>query len=108
MFNLPVRRAFTYLLPEGTEGVLGRRVSAPFGSRMLTGFVVGEPQAPPEGVAELREVKRVIDSRPLFNDRVLTLARWISRMYMCSLGEALSAMIPSGRQGRGDRGVPPG
>lgn len=62
VFNLPVRRAFTYSLPEGTEAVLGRRVSAPFGSRMLTGFAVGEPPTPPEGVAELREVKRVIDS----------------------------------------------
>ena len=98
VFNLPVRRAFTYLLPEATEGVIGRRVSAPFGKRMLTGFAVGEPAAPPDGVAELREVKRVIDSRPLFNDRVLSLAGWISRMYMCSLGEALSAMIPSGRR----------
>src|SRR5271169_4907740 len=98
VFNLPVRRAFTYLLPEGTDAVVGRRVSAPFGKRMLTGFAVSEPAAPPTGVAELREVTRIIDSRPLFNDRVLSLAAWISRMYMCSLGEALSAMIPSGRR----------
>jgi primosomal protein N' (replication factor Y) len=98
VFNLPVRKAFTYVLPEGAVAGVGLRVSAPFGSRTLTGFVIGEPAAPPEGVDEIREVKRVIDSRPLFNDHVISLARWISRMYMCSLGEALSSMIPSGRR----------
>ena len=47
---------------------------------------------------EVKEVKRVIDTRPLFDGRVIALAAWMSRMYMCSLGEALSAMIPSGRR----------
>jgi primosomal protein N' (replication factor Y) len=98
VFNLPVRKVFTYTLPEGAVAGLGWRVSAPFGSRTLTGLVVGEPQGPPEGVTEIRDVKRVIDSRPIFDDRVLSMARWMSRMYMCSLGEALSAMIPSGRR----------
>ena len=96
-FNLPVKKLFTYTLPlESTAGI-GWRVSAPFGARTLTGLVVAEPAAPPEGV-EIREVKRVIDARPLFDDRVLSLARWMARMYMCSLGEAISAMIPSGRR----------
>lgn len=98
VFNLPVRGTFTYsLAPESTAAV-GYRVSAPFGARKLTGMVVAEREQPPEGVAVIKEAGRVIDSRPVFNDQVLSLARWISRMYMCSLGEALSAMIPGGRR----------
>jgi primosomal protein N' (replication factor Y) len=98
VFNLPVRTLFTYALPEGVVAGTGYRVSAPLGARTLTGLIVGERASPPDGVAEIREVRRVIDPRPLFDDRVLSLARWMARMYFCSLGEALSAMIPTGHR----------
>jgi primosomal protein N' (replication factor Y) len=97
-FNLPVDRLFTYSLPDDSPAGPGWRVSAPFGARALTGLVVAERDAAPEGVAEIREVKRVIDKRPVCDERVLALAHWMARMYMCSLGEALFAMIPSGRR----------
>ncbi|MGA2381043.1 MAG: DEAD/DEAH box helicase, partial [Spirochaetia bacterium] len=98
VFNLPVRKAFTYALPPGSTAAVGFRVSAPFGARKLTGLVVAERDSPPEGVATIKELGRVIDSRPVFDERVLSLARWMARMYMCSLGESLSAMIPGGRR----------
>jgi primosomal protein N' (replication factor Y) len=97
-FNLPVRKFFTYSLPEGSEARIGYRVSAPFGKRLLTGLVVAERDAPPPGIAEIRDVKRVIDARPLFDEKTIALAGWMARMYMCSLGEALSGMIPAGRR----------
>ncbi len=97
-FNLPVRKAFTYALPDGLSATTGQRVAAPFGARKLTGMVVGERDSAPVGVAEIREITRVIDERPIFDDKVVQLARWMSRMYMCSLGEALSAMLPAGRR----------
>jgi primosomal protein N' (replication factor Y) len=98
VFNLPVRKSFTYAVPSGITTAVGCRVSAPFGARKLAGLVVAEREAPPEGVASIKELGRVIDSRPLFDERVLNLARWMARIYMCSLGEALSAMIPGGRR----------
>jgi primosomal protein N' (replication factor Y) len=96
-FNLPVKKLFTYGVPAESTAAVGFRVSAPFGTRTLTGLVVAERAEPPAGV-EVKEVKRVIDTRPLFDGRVIALAAWMARMYMCSLGEALSAMIPSGRR----------
>jgi len=98
VFNLPVRKSFSYELPADAPAVTGVRVSAPFGKRKLTGLVVAEMDAPPAGVRDIKAISRVIDTRPVFNEQVLDLARWISRMYMCSLGEALSAMIPGGRR----------
>jgi len=97
-FNLPVKRQFTYRVPSRIEVPVGGRVSAPFGSRLLTGVVVSAPVAPPEGLAEIREVRRAIDHKVLVDGATLDLARWMSRMYMCSLGEALFAMIPGGRR----------
>ena len=98
VFNLPVRKSFTYALPAGSTAAVGYRVSAPFGARKLTGLVVAERDSPPQGVASIKELGRVIDSRPVFDERVLSLARWMARIYMCSLGESLSAMIPGGRR----------
>jgi primosomal protein N' (replication factor Y) len=97
-FNLPVRKTFTYALPADSTAATGVRVSAPFGARKLTGFVVAVKDSPPEGVTTFKEVGRVIDARPVFDERVLNLARWMARMYICSLGEALSAIIPGGRR----------
>jgi len=107
VFNLPVRKTFTYVLPAEAPAVTGFRVSAPFGKRKLTGLVVGEKDSPPEGVKGIKEISRIIDSRAVFDQRILDLAHWISRMYMCSLGEALSAMIPGGRRETDTEELPP-
>ncbi|HTO21654.1 MAG TPA: primosomal protein N', partial [Spirochaetia bacterium] len=98
VFNLPVRKSFAYELPANAPSTTGFRVSAPFGKRKLTGLVIAEMETPPAGVKGIKQIARVVDSRAVFNEQVLELSRWISRMYMCSLGEALSAMIPGGRR----------
>jgi primosomal protein N' (replication factor Y) len=97
-FHLPVNRVFTYRLPEGTSVLPGSRVSAPFGRRKLTGYVITTGSTPPPDVPEIREIYRVVDSRPLFTPGLLEQARWLARMYMCSLGEALAAMLPGARR----------
>jgi primosomal protein N' (replication factor Y) (superfamily II helicase) len=106
-FNLPVKRNFTYRIPDGVDVSPGYRVSAPFGRRSLTGSVVALREAPPEGVSGIRDLSRVVDARRLFGDETLELARWMSQMYLCSLGEALSAILPGGRrEGEADE-LPP-
>jgi primosomal protein N' (replication factor Y) len=97
-FHLPMKKNFTYLLPDSLEADVGCRVAVPFGKRTLTGCVVGKGGSPPEGVAGIREILRVIDSQPLFGAETLELARWMAGMYMCSLGEALFVMLPGGRK----------
>ncbi|TVQ96611.1 MAG: primosomal protein N', partial [Spirochaetaceae bacterium] len=101
-FNIPVGDSFTYRAPANSDalvaqGALGLRVVAPFGRRSLAGFVVGSHRSPPAGVA-IKEITRFIDTEPLFDARYLELARWVSRLYLCSLGEALAAMLPGGRR----------
>ena len=41
---------------------------------------------------------RRIDAQPLFGPKELSLAQWLSGMYLCALGEALAAMLPGGRR----------
>jgi primosomal protein N' (replication factor Y) len=80
--------------------LLGYRVVAPFGKRQATGFVVGERSERPAGVEQVRELKRIVGTAPLFDEGYLELARWVASMYYASLGETLAAMTPGGRQER--------
>jgi primosomal protein N' (replication factor Y) len=100
VFDIPLDRTFTYRKDGKAEAWPGRRVMAPFGKREVMGFVVGEREAPPEGVetASIKAVRRVVDKETLFDMEDLALARWVSGYYLCALGEALAAMIPSGRR----------
>ena len=96
-FNLPLQRTFTYLDLDDASTPPGVRVVAPFGRRRVTGFVIGTPRQPPAGV-ELRAIARRVDAQPVFDGALLDLARWVADTYLCSVGEALAAMIPSGRR----------
>jgi primosomal protein N' (replication factor Y) len=46
----------------------------------------------------LKAIRRVVDGKPLFDAPVIELAQWMASYYFCGLGEALAAMIPSGRR----------
>ncbi len=97
IFNTPVNSSFTYS-SDSDSLLLGYRVIAVFGRRSLTGFVISESPERPEGNYKIKPIKRVIDKKPLFGEGEIDLARWISSMYFCSLGEALSSMLPGGRR----------
>ena len=96
-FNLPMQQTFTYLDLDDAATKSGVRVVAPFGRRRVTGFVIGTPRRAPAGV-ELRAIGRRVDAQPVFDGALLELARWVADTYLCSVGEALAAMIPSGRR----------
>ncbi len=98
VFNLPANGSFTYEIPDTTACVPGVRVVAPFGSRTLTGFVLSVSEERGEGDFAIKPIERVVDREPLFSGTHTDLARWMEGMYLCSLGEAISAMIPSGKR----------
>lgn len=78
---------------------LGCRVIVPLGKRSVTGVVVGQCDAAPAGFA-LKNVTRVLDLEPLFDDEWFELARWVSRTTLTTIGETVGAMIPSARRTR--------
>ena len=96
VFNIPVNRAFTYAVEDGAVCAVGQRVKAPFRGRKLTGFVIGGSQGPPEGGYRVKPVEKITDDAPVFGELELDLADWLSRLYFCSKGEALSVILPGG------------
>jgi primosomal protein N' (replication factor Y) len=93
-----VRGTFTYRVPSALaeEVRLGARVAVPFGkSRRATGYVVGFPTSPPDGL-ELRDVAAVLDAIPPFTPKLVELIRWAEEYYLVPPGELLRAALPPG------------
>ncbi|MCY3679196.1 MAG: primosomal protein N' [Gemmatimonadetes bacterium] len=87
---VPVRRSFTYSVT-GEAPAVGVRVEVPFGKRTLVGWVLG----PGSEVPRVREVRSVLDTKPVVGDELLGLARWMSDYYVAPVGIVLKAMLPA-------------
>jgi primosomal protein N' (replication factor Y) len=100
LFSVPLKQSFTYLADEKGEGNIGKRAAAPFGRRELTGYIIDEKNEKPDGLPELqlKQIRRVIDKEPIFGAEEIELSAWLSSYYFSSQGEALAAMLPSGRR----------
>jgi primosomal protein N' (replication factor Y) len=108
VFNRPLGGSFTYLVGEellakagDPADLSGRRVRASLGRQELTAFVRSDRSEPPTdlpaGVA-IKEIRRIIDDEAVAPPQLFSLADWMARAYFCAPGEALSAMIPSGKR----------
>ncbi len=104
---VPVDRLFTYAVPAAMRdgAVPGRRVRIPFGHRAATGYLVGTSALPPAGLdpAKVLPVAAFLDDGPLLDPPLLELARFVSRWYGSSLGEALDAALPAAVKAGGRR-----
>ena len=94
--TLPVDETYTYLDPRpGVRLPLGTEVVVPFGSRTVTGFVVGYPEA---AAGPLREIAEVVGDGPAIDPSILELCRWASAYYLAPLGEVLRSALPRGER----------
>jgi primosomal protein N' (replication factor Y) len=102
VFDLPLSQRFTYRADAKGEAAIGKRAAVSFGRRELTGFIVGECSKKPENVDEsvIKPIRRIIDKEPIFSGGEIELAQWIAGFYLCSEGEAIAAMLPSGRRAK--------
>ena len=100
VFNIPATRTFSYLPDEKGEAAIGKRAMVSFGGRDSLGYIIGSSAAAPVGVKpeSIKKIRRLVDKEEVFDNKDLELAKWLSGYYFCGLGEALAAMIPSGKR----------
>ena len=102
VFNRPIDQVLSYHVPSRLERVIqpGQRLRVPLGqgNKLTVGYCVHLDQNPPAGVepARIKDVVEVLDARPLIDQRMLALTRWIADYYACSWGQALDAVVPAG------------
>ncbi len=95
--TLPVTNRFTYRVPPemAARAVVGSRVLVRFGPRKITGVVVRERVAPPEGVLPV-DLSEVLDDTPSLPIDLVELCLWVSDYYEAPLGEVMRAALPAG------------
>lgn len=97
-YPIPLDETYWYANNTGKPASIGCRVEAQLGRRSLTGFVVETAGKCLIDPALLKPIRRVVDAEVIFSRATVELAEWVARMYFCSFGEALGAMLPTGRR----------
>lgn len=93
--DLSLDREFDYRIPEElAEAVrVGSRVEVPFGRRTAQGFVVGLLEE--SDVPGMKSIARVVGKKPLVEENILALARWMADYYCCPVEQAVRTVLPS-------------
>ena len=90
--GISVNKTFHYLAPEDIKDTLvaGARVLVPFGSRRVTGTIIGFPAA--TATAGLKSIIAVLDTT--LPPELMKLAHWMSDYYMHPIGRTIEALVP--------------
>ena len=94
---IPLERLFTYSVTKAEYEFLekGMRVAVPFGkSKIYTAIVFNFHQNPPEKY-QAKDIHQILDSEPIITNTQLDLWSWMSKYYMCTLGDIVRAALPS-------------
>jgi primosomal protein N' (replication factor Y) len=110
VFDLPLRRSFSYRVPPGLALRPGQRVAARLQGRLRVGVVVAVgPEGGAAGApASLAAIERVLEPAPLVGPAGLELARWAAAESLSSLGATLAAWLPPPPRAAPAAVAPPG
>ncbi|WP_066802842.1 replication restart helicase PriA [Moraxella oblonga] len=75
--------------------VIGGRVRVPFGNRELVGITTAHLDKSDINPTLIKSVIEVIDDAPIFDEKLLNFAKWLSSYYVYPLGETFAVMLPS-------------
>ncbi len=89
---VPLDTAFTYAVPAGMEPVIGGRVLVPFRQQRLSGIAVELHDREPSVTA--KHIIGVLDPKPVLDDSLMRLGKWIANYYLAPLGEVFRGMLP--------------
>jgi len=92
--GFPIDGFFTYSTDDHTIRK-GMRVVVDFNNRNTTAYVVRVHDNAPD--FDVKPVIKVLDTQPIFDDRLLSLAQFVSNHYVCYFGEAIGTALPSGK-----------
>jgi len=91
---VPLRRTFTYRVPDGMSLTPGMRVAVPFSGRKLAGIVLGPTERPPPEVKRILKVSGVLEAEPVFPAELLAFLLEAADYYLHPVGEVMRAAAP--------------
>ena len=94
---VPIDQYFSYEITDSEFKFIkvGSRVAVPFGkNRIITGIVSKLHQEAPSSY-DVKPIHQIIDEAPIINNNQLEFWEWMSKYYMCPIGDVMKASIPS-------------
>ena len=98
---LPLPTTYTYSIPQELWGKVqaGCRVSVPLGPKMHYTAMVAAVHGNEPTDCKVRPIDELLDETPIMLPTQMKLWEWISRYYLCSMGDIYKAAIPQGLKG---------
>lgn len=100
--NVPVRKLFTYHIPEELAGRLapGSLVRVEFGVAMQPAVVLAFCDE--TDIPSTKPIIELLDPQPVLSEAYLDLARWLSETCLAPIGACVWLMLPPGFTGASD------
>ena len=73
---------------------IGCRVLVPFNNRTVTGYILEKSDV--NHPADLKEISDVIDSEPLFIEKMVPFFEWMAKYYIHPIGRVIQSALPAG------------
>ena len=104
--NKNVDKIFDYSVPKSLESKIkiGIRVSVPFGSMTLEGFIL-EIKDNKDVDIELKEINNIVDENIVLNSELIDLGKEISNITLASLMSCFQVMLPKALKAKSGRHV---
>lgn len=95
---LALPQNYTYSIPEGmlNDVAVGKRVIVQFGQRRLYTALVSSVHHHPPKDFKPKDILEVEDQAPIIGPAQLELWKWMANYYLCTMGEIMTAALPSG------------
>ena len=92
-------KTFTYKIPNGMEAMVGMRALIPFGKRVIEGFIIRVYEH--DGFDyEVKDIIKLVDERPVLNEEMLELGKYISKKTLAPLTMCYQTMLPRALKAR--------
>ena len=88
-------KTFTYHIPDGMNAKEGMRALVPFGRRNIEGFII-RIYDEVELDYEIKDIIQLVDEKPVLNEEMLELGKYISKKTLSPLTLSYQTMLPSG------------
>jgi primosomal protein N' (replication factor Y) (superfamily II helicase) len=92
--SYPLEECYTYRIPDGMNVTPCCRVRVNFAGRIMTANVIRVHDNKPKDF-EVKDIINLIDTEPIYDGRLMDLARYTASNYISSVGEALAMALPS-------------
>ena len=92
---LPVKGVFQYSYSKNIDLKIGQRVIVQFGVKKLYTAIVFKLYDYKTIDYAVKPIESFINERPIVNNQQIEFWLWISKYYLCELGEVMNASLPS-------------